>query len=473
MSVYGENTVSKPVCFFLAAQLLLPAVAMSGERVDLLITGGTVVTLDDQWNVFVNGFVAIRDAKIVAIGDASSRNLRDFQSAEILDARNKVVLPGLINTHTHLPMVLFRGLADDLKLDEWLSKHIFPAESRFVTREFVVAGTRLALAEMIRGGTTTYCDMYYFEDAIAEETSKAGLRAVLGQTVIDFPAPDNKTWSEAITSVEAFAGKWKQNELIQPAIAPHAVYTVSTEHLTEVSLLAEKLNLPIVIHLAEASSETDYTLKHYGQRPVSYLEQIGLLSPRVIGAHAIEVNNQELQILRRREVGICHCPQSNMKLAVGVAPIPQMLAAGLRVGLGTDGAASNNDLDLWQEIDTAAKLHKLHTGDATIVSARQALQMATLGGARALHLEERIGSLEVGKMADLIILELDAPHLVPRYDIYSLLVYSAKASDVVDTIVNGRILMRDRQLKTLDIKQVIDDARQYARRVRKPLESAP
>jgi len=465
--------VNTPAWFLLAAQLLLPAVVWSAERVDFLITGGTIVTLDDQWNVFENGFVAIRDAKIVAIGSASAQNLGDFQSTEIIDARNKVVLPGLINTHTHLPMVLFRGLADDLELNDWLNRVIFPAESRFVTREFVVAGTRLALAEMIRGGTTTCCDMYYFEDAIAEEASKAGLRAVLGQTVIDFPAPDNKTWSDAIASVEAFAGNWKQNELIQPAIAPHAAYTVSTEHLTEVALLAERLNLPIVIHLGEARSETDYTLKHYGQRPVSYLEQIGLLSPRVIGAHAIEVNHRELQILKRREVGICHCPQSNMKTAAGVAPIPQMLAAGLRVGLGTDGAASNNDLDLWEEIDTAAKLHKLHTGDPTVVSARQALRMAALGGARAIHLEEKIGSLEVGKMADLILLELDAPHLVPRYDIHSLLVYSAKASDVVDTIVNGQILMRNRQLQTLDLQQVIADAREFARRIRKPLAPAP
>lgn len=446
--------------------------AMSGEQVDLLITGGTVVTIDDQWNVFENGFVAIRDAKIVAIGDNASKNLRDFQAAETIDARNKVVLPGLINTHTHLPMVLFRGLADDLKLNEWLYKHIFPAESKFVTREFVAVGTRLGLAEMIRGGTTTCCDMYYFEDAIAEETNRAGLRAVLGQTVIDFPAPDYKTWSEGLAAVEAFAEKWKPNELIHPAIAPHAAYTVSTEHLTEAASLAEKLDLPIVIHLAEARTETDYTLKHYRQRPVEYLEQIGLLSPRVIGAHVINVNHQELHILQRREVGICHCPQSNMKIAAGVAPVPQMLAAGLRVGLGTDGAASNNDLDMWQEIDTVAKLHKLHNGDATAVSARQALQMATLGGARALHLEEKIGSLEVGKMADLIILELDAPHLVPRYDIYSLLVYSAKASDVVDTIVNGKILMRNRQLKTLNLQQVIAEARQIAARIRKPLASA-
>jgi len=464
------NMLGKILSIFLMSLL---SNATKAEQIDLLISGGTIVTIDEQWNVYENGFVAIRDGMIVAIGDTAALAEHDFHPTETLDARNKIVLPGLVNTHTHLPMVLFRGLADDLELNEWLNKVIFPAESRFVTREFVVAGSELGLAEMIRGGTTTFCDMYYFEDAIAEATNKAGLRAVLGQTVIDFPAPDYKTWSEAIASVEAFAGKWEHNDLILPAIAPHALYTVSTEHLEEVDEMAERLDLPILIHLAEAKTESDFSLKHFGQRPILYLEQIGLLSPRVIGAHAIDVNDQELQILKKREVGIGHCPQSNMKIVAGVAPIPQMLAAGLRVGLGTDGAASNNDLDMWQEIDTAAKLHKLYTGDPTVLSARQALKMATVGGARALHLEESIGSLEVGKMADLILLDVDAPHLVPRYDVYSLLVYAAKASDVADVVVNGQVLMRDRQLKTLDIDHVMDEARSLATRLKSLQKAAP
>ena len=388
----------------------------------------------------------------------------------MIDARGRAVLPGLINTHTHVPMVLLRGLADDLELEDWLNNYMFPVESRHVTREFVAAGTRLGLAEMIRGGISTFCDMYYFEDAVAEETSRAGLRAVLGEVVVDFPAPDNKTWEEALAYVEKFADKWKGDALIVPAVAPHAPYTVGTEHLKQVHRLADRLDVPVVIHIAEAPSETGYTLKHFKARPVPYLERLGFLSPRVIGAHLVHVNDDEIQVLKQREVGVGHCPQSNMKLASGVAPIPDMLKAGLRVGLGTDGAASNNDLDMWEEMDTAAKLHKVVTGDPTVVSARQALEMGTIGGARAIHMEDKIGSLEVGKYADLITLDLDAPHLVPIYDIYSHLVYAAKASDVVDTVVNGRVLMRDRRLLTLDEEEVKAEARRYGRRVRESLK---
>ncbi len=402
----------------LAMALLPPSVGFSLESVDLLVTGGAVVTMDSEWNVYESGFVAIRGERIVEVGDAALLKARDYRAVEVIDARGRAVLPGLINTHTHVPMVLLRGLADDLELEDWLNNYMFPVESRHVTREFVAAGTRLGLAEMIRGGISTFCDMYYFEDAVAEETSRAGLRAVLGEVVVDFPAPDNKTWEEALAYVEKFADKWKGDALIVPAVAPHAPYTVGTEHLKQVHRLADRLDVPVVIHIAEAPSETGYTLKHFKARPVPYLERIGFLSPRVIGAHLVDVNDDEIEVLKQREVGVGHCPQSNMKLASGVAPIPDMLKAGLRVGLGTDGAASNNDLDMWEEMDTAAKLHKVVTGDPTVVSARQALEMGTIGGARAIHMEDKIGSLEVGKYADLITLDLDAPHLVPIYDIY-------------------------------------------------------
>jgi 5-methylthioadenosine/S-adenosylhomocysteine deaminase len=433
--------------------------------VDLLITGGAVVTMDGRWRLHETGFVAIRGERIVAVGPAPA----PYRARRVIQARGKVVLPGLVNTHTHLPMVLYRGIADDLALQDWLQKYIFPAEARNTTREFTAAGTRLGLVELIRGGTTTYADMYYFEDAIAEETKKAGVRGVLGETVLDFPAPDNKTWAEAMAYTERFVRRWKGDALITPAIAPHAPYTVSTAHLAEVRAFAERHDAPILIHLAEAPTETAEIRRNYNARPAEYLERIGFLSPRVLAAHVVHVNDEEIALLRRREVGVAHCPQSNMKLSSGAAPVPQMLKAGVRLGLGTDGAASNHDLSLWEEMDTAAKLHKLTTGDPTVVTAREALAMATIGGARALHLETDIGSIEPGKRADLILVGLDAPHLTPMYNLYSHLVYATKASDVTDTIVNGRILMRNRRLLTLNEPAAKAAAREFRVRVSRSL----
>lgn len=458
--------------------LVAIATAVLGQRraasmanaIDLLITGGAVVTMDGERKVFDNGFVAIRGERIVEVGDAAQLASKGYRAKQIINAQGKVILPGLINTHTHIPMVLFRGIADDLNLQDWLNKYIFPAEAKNVTREFVVAGTRLGLAEMIRGGTTTYADMYYFEDAIAEETKRAGVRGVLGETVIDFPVPDNKTWPEAMSYTEKFIQRWKGDSLITAAIAPHAPYTVNTQHLNEVRALAEKLDSPIIIHLAEAPTETEFMVKTYNSRPAAYLEKINFLSPRVLAAHVVHVNDEEIAILKQREVGVGHCPQSNMKLASGTAPIPAMLKAGVRVGLGTDGAASNHDLSMWEEIDTAAKLHKLIANDPTVVPAMQALEMATIGGARAIHQEKEIGSLEAGKRADVILVDLSAPHLVPLYNFYSHLVYAAKASDVSDTIVNGRVLMRNRRLLTINEEAVKTAAREYQKRVSQSLK---
>jgi 5-methylthioadenosine/S-adenosylhomocysteine deaminase len=313
--------------------------------------------------------------------------------------------------------------------------------------------------------------MYYFEDAIAEESKRAGLRGILGETVIDFPAPDNKSWEAGIAYARDYIKKWKGDSLITPAIAPHSPYTVSTQHLSEARSLADMFDVPLLMHVAEAPTETDYMAKTYQSRTVAYLEKIGFLSPRLLGAHAVHVNEDEIAILKRRDVGIAHCPQSNMKLSSGAAPIPQMLKAGIRLGLGTDAAASNNDLDLWEEIDTAAKLHKLIANDPTVVSASQAFEMATLGGARAIHLEKEIGSLEPGKRADLIVVDLDALHLTPMYNLYTTLVYSTKSSDVTDTIVNGRILMRNRRLLSLDETAIKAAARQYQIRVSQSLKA--
>ncbi|HQR33152.1 MAG TPA: amidohydrolase [Blastocatellia bacterium] len=442
----------------------------SGASIDLLITGGAVVTMDGERRVFDNGFVAIRGEQIVEVGEMGRLKAKGYRARQIIDARGKIILPGLVNAHTHVPMVLFRGIADDLNLQDWLTKYIFPAEAKNDTREFVVAGTRLGLAEMIRGGITTYADMYYFEDAIAEETRRAGMRGVLGETVIDFPVADNKTWAEAMAYSEKFLTRWKGDSLITAAIAPHAPYTVSTEHLNEVRALAEKLDAPILTHLAEAPTETEFIAKTYNARPAAYLERINFLSPRLLAAHVVHVNDEEIGILKRREVGVAHCPQSNMKLASGTAPVPAMLKAGLRLGLGTDGAASNHDLSLWEEIDSAAKLHKLISGDPTAVPAQEALAMATIGGARALHMEKEIGSLESGKRADVILVDMSALHLTPMYNFYSHLVYAVKASDVSDTIVNGRVLMRNRRLLTINEGAVKTAARKYQKQVAESLK---
>lgn len=442
----------------------------SGTSVDLLITGGAVVTMDGERRIFDNGFVAIRGERIIDVGEIGALKAKGYRAKQTIDARGKIVLPGLINAHTHVPMVLFRGIADDLNLQDWLTKYIFPAEAKNDTREFVVAGTQLGLAEMIRGGITTYADMYYFEDAIAEETKRAGMRGILGETVIDFPVADNKTWAEAMAYSEKFLTRWKGDSLITAAIAPHAPYTVSTEHLNEVRALAEKLDAPILTHLAEAPTETEFIAKTYNTRPAMYLERINFLSPRLLAAHVVHVNDEDIAILKRREVGIAHCPQSNMKLASGTAPVPAMLKAGLRLGLGTDGAASNHDLSLWEEIDSAAKLHKLISGDPTAVPAQEALAMATIGGARALHMEKEIGSLESGKRADVILVDMNALHLTPMYNFYSHLVYAVKASDVSDTIVNGRVLMRNRRLLTINEEAVKASARKYQKQVAESLK---
>jgi 5-methylthioadenosine/S-adenosylhomocysteine deaminase len=395
-----------------------------------------------------------------------------YSAAERVDASGKLIIPGLINGHTHIPMTLFRGLADDLDLQEWLTKYIFPAEARNVTEDFVRAGTRLGLAEMIRGGTTTYCDMYYFEDAIADETAKAGVRGVLGETIIDFPVADNKTNAEAMAYVERFVQKWKGNDLIVPAIAPHAPYTVSEEHLKAIRAFSDRTGAPIVTHISETKREVDDSLKAHGASPVDYLSRIGFLNNRVIAAHMVWPNPGEIGILKRADVGVVHNPQSNMKLASGVAPVPKMIAEGLRVGLGTDGAASNNDLSMWEEMDTAAKLHKLISGDPKVMTAEQAFELATIGGARALHMESEIGSVEKGKRADLVLVNRDALNQIPLYNVYSDLVYATKASDVETVIINGKVVMRDRHLLTLDEAAIKEGARIFREKVIKSLGSS-
>jgi len=432
--------------------------------VDLIIRGGTVVTMDGSRRVFDNGGVAVKGGRVVAVGPSAEMDL-NYSSRQVIEATGKVVIPGLINGHTHVPMTLFRGIADDLDLQEWLTKYIFPAEAKNVTEDFVRVGTRLGLAEMIRSGTTTYCDMYYFEDAIADETFKAGMRGVLGETVIDFPVADNKTNAEAMAYVEKFVSRWKGNSLIVPAIAPHAPYTVSEEHLKAARAFSDRTGAPIVIHISETKREVDDSIKDKGTSPVNYLNRFGFLNDKVIAAHMVWPTADELALLKKLGVGLVHNPQSNMKLASGVAPVPEMLKQDLPVGLGTDGAASNNDLSLWEEMDTAAKLHKLISKDPKVLTALEAFEMATIRGARALHLEKEIGSIETGKRADLVIVDVDGLNQTPFYNIYSDLVYSAKAGDVRTVIVEGKVLMRDRRLLTLNEIKIKADAHRYRERI--------
>jgi 5-methylthioadenosine/S-adenosylhomocysteine deaminase len=447
---------------------ILPFCASAAERVDVIIRGGTIVTMDASSRIIEDGAVAIRRDRIVAVGSAAEVAAK-YAAARIINAAGKVVMPGLINTHTHVPMVLFRGIADDLVLMEWLQKYIFPAEAKNVDEEFVRWGTRLGCLEMIQGGTTTYVDMYYFEDAIAQETALAGMRAILGETLIDFPAPDNKTWEAGMAYVEKFAKKWKGHALITPAIAPHAPYTVSTEHLKQAHSFSERLAVPLVIHVAEDQAEVKTIQERYNSSSVAYLDRIGLLDRRVIAAHMVWPTEQDIKTLAGRLVGVAHCPQSNMKLAAGAAPVPQMLRAGVAVGLGTDGAASNNDLNLWEEVDTAAKLHKLTTKDPTVLNAREALQMATIGGARAIHMEKEIGSLEAGKLADLLIVRMDSPRQTPLYNVYSQLAYATKASDVETVMIGGRLVMQNRRVLTIDERAVRAKAIAYRDRIRKSI----
>jgi 5-methylthioadenosine/S-adenosylhomocysteine deaminase len=452
----------------LCALLFAGAARAQRERADLLITGGTVVTMDPARRVVEDGAVAVRGDIIIAVGTRAELEAR-FDAARHVDATGKLVLPGLINGHAHAAMSLFRGLADDLALNDWLEKYIFPAEARNVTEDFVTWGTRLGVLEMLRGGITTYVDMYYFEDAVARATKEAGMRGVLGETIIDFPVPDNKTVAQALAYTEEFLKRWKGDALIVAAIAPHSIYTCSEKTLQDSATLARRYGAPILIHVAEARFEAELSQAKHGRSPVGYLENIGVLGPDIVAAHCVWVDASDISLLAQHEVGCVHNPASNMKLASGVMPVVDLLAAGARVGLGTDGAASNNNLDEIADMGLAAKLQKLARGDPRALPAEQVVEMATIGGARALHMEKEIGSLEPGKKADLILLRTGAPHATPLYNVYSQLVYAMKASDVDTVIIGGRTVMEGRRMLTLDEAAILAKAQEYARKVQASL----
>ena len=432
----------------------------------LVITGGTVVTMDGKGTVIPNGAVAIEGATIAAVGTAAEIADR-YRSSETIDARGQIILPGLINTHTHAPMVLYRGLADDLALMDWLTKYIFPAEKATVSPEFVRIGTRLAALEMIESGTTTFVDMYYFEDDIAEATREAGLRAILGQSVIRFPVADAPTPADALSRAEAFMTKWKDDPLVTPAIAPHAPYTLDGPTLQAARALANKHGVPLLIHLAETKDEVKIVAsEQHGKSPAAYLESLGVWNGRSIGAHAVYLDDADMEFLKQRQVGLAHNPESNMKLASGVAAVPQWIARGLRAGLGTDGAASNNDLDMFEAMRAAAMLHKVSSGNPQALPAREALELATRRGAEAIGMGDRLGSLEAGKQADVIAVSVDGARQTPMFDAVSHLVYVSRGSDVTTTVVAGRVLMKGGHVRTLVKGKVLGDARAMAERVR-------
>jgi 5-methylthioadenosine/S-adenosylhomocysteine deaminase len=440
--------------------------SQTGQReVSLVVTHGTVVTMDPGRRTIADGAIAINGTDILAV-DSSEAIERQFRGADTIDASGQVVLPGLINTHTHAPMVLYRGLADDVALMEWLTKYIFPAEAKTVSPEFVRVGTRLAALEMIQSGTTAYADMYYFEEEIARETKAAGLRGVLGQTIIQFPVADAKTPADGLARAERFIQEFRNDELITPAVAPHAIYTLDEATLRAAREMSRKYGVPTVIHLAETRDETKIAQERFNASPVGYLDRLGFLGPGVLAAHAVWVSEPEALVLRTRGVGVSHNPESNMKLASGTAPVPAYLKAGVALGLGTDGAASNNDLDMFDAMRTASLLHKLQTGDPQALSAQTALEMATIGGARAMGMGSQIGSLEPGKRADVIVVGMTAARQTPMYNPVSHLVYSSRGDDVRTTIVNGKVLMRDRKVTTLDEGAVLAEARSWAVKVR-------
>ena len=442
---------------------LLFAFAAFGKEADVLITGGTVLTMAGA--DIERGSVVIAGGKIVAVGPSSKIDSA-YHAKTTIDARGKAVLPGFVNTHTHVPMTLFRGIADDRDLQDWLTNFIFPAEAKNVSRDFVKWGTRLGAIEMIQSGTTTFADMYYFESDIARETKAAGLRGVLGETVIDFPVADNKTWNDAMQYCDKFAKEWKGDRLITPAIAPHAPYTVSEDHLKQVRAFASENHVPILIHVSETKADIESVTKNHGTTDGKYLDSINFLGDDVVAAHGVWLTPEEMAIFAQRKTGVAHCPESNMMLASGVAPVVEMRKAGVDVGIGTDGpAGSNNNLDMFEEMASAARLQKVMRNDPKALSARDVLEMATIDGARVLNMADKIGSLEAGKRADVIVVDLQQAKTQPVYSVESAIVYAADGANVTDTIVDGKILMRNRKVLTVDVPSTLAKAKEVRDKV--------
>ncbi|MBM4274547.1 MAG: amidohydrolase [Deltaproteobacteria bacterium] len=433
------------------------------EPVSLLLEGAWVLTQNDARQIFSPGAVAIRGAEIAAVGPPAALKAR-YQPAQVRSYPLGLIMPGLINAHTHAAMSLFRGLADDLPLEEWLNNYIFPAE-RGLNGEYVFWGTKLAVAEMLLSGTTTFCDMYLFADAVAQAAAETGIRAVVGEVLYDFPSPNYGPPDAGLRFSENLVQVWEGHPRVQVAIQPHAVYTCSPDLLQKCQALADKYNTRLIIHLSETPREVADCQARYGVTPVAHLNRLGLLTPRLVADHAVALTEEDMDLLAASGAGVAHCPESNMKLASGMAPVAELLARGVPVCLGTDGCASNNNLDLFQEMDTAAKLQKVRYLDPTLLPATAALDLATRGGARVLGLEKEVGALAPGMKADLVVLDLDQPHLTPLYDPYSQLVYAAGGADVQTVVVHGQVLVQDRRLLGFDLEETLARARELAQSI--------
>lgn len=423
------------------------------EQVDVLLTGGIVVTMNETFDVIPDGAVAIRGDSIVAVGAAADLT-NQFSAQETIHCQGQAIIPGLVNSHTHVPMTLLRGLNDDLRLDVWLG-YLMPLEREFVTPEFVKLGTQIACAEMIRSGITTFADMYYFESDIAEATAQAGMRALLGQTILMFPAPDAESYEDALTICRRFIEKWNGHPLIQPAVAPHAWYTATSDLMRACADLARGYNVPLHTHVSETALEVENCRAQHTSPVVPWIQKHGLLDTKLLAAHCVHLDRGEMNALKKAGAGVAHCPTSNLKLASGIAQVGEMVAMGLNVGVGTDGPASNNDLDMFEEMRLAALLAKTKSNDPTTLPARQAMELATIGGARAVHMAHLTGSLEPGKRADIAVVDMQGTHNWPQFNnhpdaVYSRLVYAAKSTDVAHVICNGQWLMQERELLTID-----------------------
>jgi len=438
------------------------------KKTDLLVKNAMIITMDPERRVIERGYVSVVADKIEAVGEGDPT---DISPSTEIDAKGGILIPGLINCHTHASMTLFRGLADDLPLMDWLQHYIFPVESQ-MDGHFVKVGALLACAEMIMSGTTTFCDMYLFEDQVAEAASEAGMRALVGEVLYDFPSPNYGPIEKGFEYTEELIQKWRDHHLVDVAVEPHSLFTCSPKLLKKAHELSKKYEVPLIIHLAETESEIDQVISKYGRRPVEHLEALGLLDSSLIAAHCVHITENEMEKLASAHVKVVHNPESNMKLASGIAPVPKMMKRGIVVGLGTDGCASNNNLDMLAEMDTAAKLHKLHYMDPTVMDAHSVLEMATIGGAKVLGMDDLIGSIEPGKKADFIAIDIDQPHLIPLYNPYSQIIYAASGRDVIHVVIDGRMVMKDRKLCTLDLSHVISLAKDEAERVRGWVEAA-
>lgn len=441
------------------------------ENVTLIIRNANILTMDESFSQYSPGAIAIQDDIIKAVG-LETELLKSYTSVNVLDAKGKILMPGLINAHTHVPMTLLRGLADDLRLDVWLLGYMMPVEREYVTPEFVRLGTKLACVEMIRSGITCFADMYYFEDDVAEATAEAGLRAICSQSILKFPTPDASSYDESIAYSKNFIEKWKNHPLIVPAIAPHAPYTCTPEIIEKSKNMAIEYDVPLHIHLAETQGEVENITKEHGMPVMPYMDKLNLFDAKVIAAHCVHIDPGEIRLLKKRNVGVAHNPSSNLKLASGISPVKQMMDIGINVGIGTDGPASNNDLDMFEEIRLTTFLAKGSSGDPTALPAKTTVAMATRIGAKALHIEEITGSLIPGKRADLILIDIAKIHNSPNFrhlpdSLYSQVVYAAKANDVTDVMVNGKWLMTEKKLLTLDEETLMQQGQDYALKIDK------